>query len=96
MSGSALRAAVCTGDEKAFLVRGPRAGVARKGMLGFLSARMEVLRGALVLLVSLDWVEGSWDAGVFLMGDLKGDLKGERNGFASVWEAASMRRRLAA
>lgn len=31
-----------------------------------------------------------------LRGDLNGVLKGERKGLESVWEAASMRRRLAA
>jgi hypothetical protein len=31
-----------------------------------------------------------------LRGDLRGVLKGERKGFESVWEAASIRRRLAA
>ena len=36
------------------------------------------------------------DVNVSLTGDLKGVLKGERKGFARTWEAASMRRRLAA
>lgn len=74
------------GEVKVFLVRG-RAGVAR---LGGLSARMEEVRAVGCEVVSWDW--DVWP----LTGDLKGVLKGERKGFARVWEAASMRRRLAA
>lgn len=85
---------------KVFLERGPRAGVARllgrEGTLGFLSARMEMeLRGAGGLLLCEGVLVLSSDAWP-LTGDLKGVLNGERKGFASVWEAASMRRRLAA
>lgn len=71
-----------------------RDGVARDGigseMLGVLSARTEeVFVAAVVSGVDVD-------VDVSLTGDLKGVLKGERKGFARMWEAASMRRRLAA
>ena len=68
------------------------------GRLGVFAVRtgrveeVEVFRGV----ETLGWVlEADVDGGV-LRGDLKGVLKGERKGFESVWDAASMRRRLAA
>jgi len=99
MSGSALSAAVWIGDENVFLARGGRLGVAdgsdgagKLGVLEVLESRIFVVFGARGVLLGGAADTLSWDSVAFT-GDF---LNGERNGFASVWDALSILRRLAA
>jgi hypothetical protein len=97
MSGSALSAAVKTGDEKVFFCRGVDVGaeeVVGAGRLGVFVASESIEIGVLAV-EALLLCEGVAVLSFEGMG-FNGDLNGERKGLESVCDAASILRRLAA